>query len=276
MRALSMLLAVLLAWGGAARGQTPPPEKRKARSIAVLEFRAGAAGAGSIGQRTAAILRKRTSSPITDPDDARRTAPKIDDQVARCSGQPACVGELGRRLGVDEVILVGVSELGDLILAFQRVEAKTGTVLGRVADSLPRNAEIDEAALESYLRRLLPREDFLRWGTLLIATDLAGAEVKLGGETKGQTPVEPIPVPAPQTIDLRVSKKGYTDFSARIDVIPDSTVEVRPVLQRKSGSAWYERPWVWAIAGVVVAGGVATAVVLTRPSSDAVPVDVTF
>lgn len=252
----------------------PPPSK--ARSIAVLEFRAGAAGAGKIGSRAAAILRRRTSSAITDPDDARRAAPKIDDLVARCSGQPACVGELGRRLAVDEVVLVGVSEMGDLILAFQRVDSKTGGVIGRVADSLPRGAEPDDAALEDYLRRLLPREDFLRWGTLSIAADVTGADVRLGGESKGRTPLEPIPVLAPATVDLRVSKKGYTDFSARIDVTPDATVEVRPVLTRKPGTSWYERPWVWAIAGAVVVGTVATVVVLAQPESTSVPVTVTF
>ncbi len=265
-RTLGLAAALLCLWHGLAQ----------ARSIAVLEFRAGAAGASSIGQRAAAILRKRTSSTIVDPDDARRAVPKIDEMVARCSGQPTCVGELGRRLGVDEVVLVGVSELGDLILAFQRVDSKAGAVLGRVADSVPRDAEPDDAALEGYLRRLLPREDFLRWGTLRIASDVAGAEVTLGGKRQGATPVEPIPVLAPATVDLRVSKAGYTDFSARIDVLPDATVEVRPVLQRRTGTSWYERPWVWAIAGAVVAGGVATAIVLAQPDGDSVPVDVRF
>ena len=100
--------------------------------------------------------------------------------------------------------------------------------------------------------------------------------MKLGGQVQGKTPVEPIPVLAPATVDLRVSKKGYTDFSARIDVLPDATVEVRPVLQRRQGSSWYERPWVWAVAGAVVAGGVATAVILSQPESSRVPVTVTF
>jgi hypothetical protein len=242
----------------------------------VLEFRAGASGAGGVGQRAAAILRRLTGHAITDPDDVRRQAAKIDEAVARCSGQPVCVGELGRRLGVSEVLLVGVSELGDLILAFQRVESADGKVLGRVADSLPLGADPDDAALEGYLRRLLPREDFLRWGVLKIDADVAGAEVHVGGERRGRTPLAPIPVLAPATIDLRVSKDGYTDFRARIDVTPDAAVEVRPVLSRRPGAAWYERPWVWALAGAVVAGGVVTAVVLAQPDATSVPVDVRF
>jgi len=83
-------------------------------------------------------------------------------------------------------------------------------------------------------------------------------------------------VPAPSTVDLRVSKDGFVDFRARIDVVPDGAVEVRPVLTPRPGSAWYEHWWVWAIAGVVVAGGVTTAVVLAQPAPKTVPIDVHF
>jgi hypothetical protein len=249
----------------------------EARSIAVLEFRAGVSGARRVGQRAAQILRQRTSNAIMDADDARRAyGVKLDEALAGCGGQAACIAGIGKKLGVDEVIVFGVSELGDLILALQRVESRSGVVAARIADSLPREQEPDDAALEGYLRRLLPREDFLRWGTLRIDADVAGAEVRLGGAAHGKTPLAPIRVPAPQTVDLRVSKPGYTDFRARIDVTADATVEVRPVLTRRPGAAWYEKPWVWAIAGAVVAGGVATAVILSRPEDRAVPIDVSL
>ena len=264
-RAAAVLL--LCAWASAA----------EARSIAVLEFRAGVTGAKRVATRAAAILRQRTSHQIMDLDDARRVGGvKIDETLAGCGGQAACIAGIGKKLGVDEVIVFGVSELGDLILALQRVETRTGAVAGRIADSLPRDQEPDDAAIEGYLRRLLPREDFLRWGTLRIDADVAGAEVRLGGATQGKTPLPPIRVPAPQTVDLRVSKDGYTDFRARIDVTADATVEVRPLMTRRPGAAWYEKPWVWAIAGAVVAGGVATAVILTRPEDGAVPIDVSL
>jgi hypothetical protein len=247
------------------------------RSIAVLEFRGGSTGAHGVGPRVVSILRKRTSHPLIDADEARRLfGPRIDEAVAKCSGEAACIGGIGKKLGSDAVLLVGVSELGDLILALQLVDSASGKVEARVADSLPRGSEPDDAALEGYLRRLLPAADFLRWGTLRIDANVAGADVTLGGAAHGQTPVPPIPVQAPQTVDLRVSKEGYLDFSARIDVGPDATVEVRPVLTPRPGSAWYEKWWVWAIAGAVVAGGVTTAVIVTQPAPKTVPVDVHF
>jgi len=272
MKALSVLLSLLLA----APAWAAPSESTR-RSIAVLEFRGGATGAKNIGQRVAQLLRKRTSHPITDGTDARRIAgARIDQEVARCSGEPGCIGAIGRKLGVDAVLLVGVSELGDLILALQLVDSAAGKVEARVADSLPRDADPDDAALEGYLGRLLPPADFVRWGTLRIESNVAGAEVFVGGEKRGQTPLEPIPLQAPRTVDLRVTKDGFTDFRARIDVVPDSAVEVRPVLTPRPGSSWYEKWWVWAIAGVVVAGGVTTAVVLSQPAPKTVPIDVHF
>lgn len=266
-RAVAMLLVLTMlgtAWAEAAH-----------RSIAVLEFRGGSTAARGIGQRLAAILRKRTSHPIFDGDDARRIfGAKLDDAVARCAGDAGCIGAIGRKLGSDTVLLVGVSELGDLIVAFQLVDSTSGKVETRVADSLPRAGEPDDAALEGYLKRLLPPADFVRWGTLRIESNIQGADVTVAGSPKGKTPLPPIPVQAPQNVDLRVSKDGYLDFRARIDVTPDATVEVRPVLALRPGSAWYEKWWVWAIAGAVVVGGATTAVVLTRPGPSSVPVDV--
>src|SRR5262249_21828771 len=127
-----------------------------------------------------------------------------------------------------------------------------------------------------YLRRLLPAEDFVRFGTLRIDANVSGADVALAGEPRGRTPLAPLVVQAPQSVDLRVSKQGYLDFRARIDVMPDATVEVRPQLVPRPGSAWYEKWWVWAIVGGVVAGGVTTAVIVTRPEPRTVPVDVHF
>lgn len=260
--------------GGSPASRPTPVAKR---SIAVLEFRGGATGAKNVGQRMAAILRRRTSHLITDGDDARRlVGVKIDDAVARCGGAPACIGAIGKKLGVDTVLLVGVSELGDLILALQLIDSAAGKVEARVADSLPRDTDPNDDALEGYLRRIFPPAEFLRWGTLRIQSDVAGADVAVGGTSHGQTPLEPILVPAPSKIDLRVSKSGYIDFSASIDVNPDATVEVRPILTPQPGSAWYEKWWVWAIVGGVVAGGVTTAIILTQPESQNVPIDIRF
>ena len=60
---------------------------------------------------------------------------------------------------------------------------------------------------------------------------------------------------------------------ARLDIVPDARVEVTPTLGR-SGQAprWYQRWWVWAIVGGVVAAGAVTAVVVAASGGpDRVP-----
>jgi hypothetical protein len=183
------------------------------------------------------------------------------------------VAQLGQRLNVDLVLLVGVSDLGDTILAFQLVSSRTGDVVGRVADSRPKHDEPDDLALDGYLKRLLPKEDFLRWGTLRIDANVSGAAVEINGKQSGVTPLEPVRLPAPLRIDLRVSKSGYEDFSARLVIQPDYESEVRPVLVQRGGEgAWYTKAWVWGIAAAVVAGSVATYLIVSQGPATSVPV----
>lgn len=265
------LLAGCTAWAAVA----PLPEAwaKDRRTIAVLEFRAGAEGATDVALRLAMILRQLTAFEVIDPDDARRiTGARVDAALARCSGDAECVAKLGARLGADEVIVVGVSEFGDLILALQRVDVARARVLSRVAESLERDAEPDDAALEGYLRRLLPPHAFLRYGRVVIRTNVEGAKVWLGGKLFGMTPLGPLQVEAPAKLDVRIAKAGYLDFRARIEVPPEATIEVRPTLVRDRGPAWYEKWWVWAIAGGLVVGAGVTGAILLWPEPTSVPV----
>jgi len=239
--------------------------------IAVLEVRAGSQGASDLGLRLALMLRRTTSLDVVDGDDARRLlGARIDDELARCAGEPGCIARVGARLKADSVLLVGISELGDLIVALQIVEVKSGKVRARVNESLAANAQPDDNHIEAYLRRLLPRNVFRRFGVIRVSTDVEDAAVEIGGVPRGRTPIDPLVVEAPQKYDVHVRKSGYEDFTAEIDVPPDATVEVHPRLSRKSSAtAWYGKWWVWAIAGTVVTGAVVGTVVLTQQPNGA-------
>jgi hypothetical protein len=242
---------------------------RSKRRIAVLEVRTGAAGASDLGMRLALILRRTTSLDVVDGDDARRQlGGRLADDLARCSGEPPCVAKVGARLQADDVLLVGISSLGDLIVALQIVEVKTGKVRARVNESLAADEQPDDNRLEGYLRRLLPRAAFRRFGVIRVSASVAGAAVEIGGIPRGRTPLEPVVVEAPERYDVRVRKPGFEDFTAEIDVPPDATVEVKPRLtERGNGAgAWYGKWWVWTIAGTVVTGAVVGAIVLTQAS----------
>ncbi|HEX5632080.1 MAG TPA: PEGA domain-containing protein, partial [Gemmatimonadales bacterium] len=261
---LTLVLALVSGLGTAAA-------EKKVR-VAVLEYRAGTRALAGIADRIAELLAKASALEVSSPADARRQVASIDADLARCQGDATCVAGLGRKLGVDEVLLVGVSELGDVILGLQRVKSSSGAVLARVAESLPpeRSADPDETELKGYLRRLLPPEAFRRYGVIRVRADVRGASVFVNGQPRGQTPVGDLRVAAPASYAVRVTKQGYVDFNARVSVPPDGAVEVTPKLvQRGRGGGptpWYGKWWLWATVGG--AAVITTAVVVGVASED--------
>jgi len=249
-------------------------DKDAKRSIAILEFRGGSDAVPQIGTRAAKLLRSKSSLRIVDAEEARTAkGGRVDAAIAKCGGEARCVAGVGRVLGVDEVLLIGVSEFGDVILTLQRIDVKRRRVLSRVAEALAPGQDPDEETLAGYLRRVLPKEDFVRHGTIRIKANVTGAHVTIGGEQRGKTPMEPQRVIAPASYDISVDKAGYVGFRATVDVPPDAVVQVRPVLTR-ANDAWYKKWWVAAIAGTVVAGAVTVAIVATRDDPTDVDVNV--
>ena len=90
---------------------------------------------------------------------------------------------------------------------------------------------------------------------------LARSEEKL--RKRGTTPlVEPLKLAAPGSYRVRVEKPGFIPFQARIDVAPDSSIEVHATLvQGAPITPWYKRGYVWGtIGGVVAAAGIGVAI----------------
>jgi hypothetical protein len=250
-------LVVSLLLAGVARAEVK-------RTVAVLEYRAGARGAHDIGLRMAKLLRETSSLNVVDLYEARRkVGPRVDAEVARCGGEARCVGAIGEQLGAEEVLLVGVSQLGDLIVALQRIDAQRGVAGARLAESLPPEAEISDEQTLNWLKQLFPPEVFVRYGSIAIDADQAGAAITLNNEAAGKTPLgAPVRVRAPATYDLKVVKGGFVPFRARVDVLPDANVQVRATLIPESREVpWYKHWYVWAaIGGALAAGGAAAAI----------------
>lgn len=228
----------------------------RARVVAVLEYRAGTSGAAGVARSIAQELQRLTAHRVLSTRDARRQyGSQLDSAVAQCRGDAACIARVGASLRCDEVLLVGISQLGDVILAIQRIQVSSGRVVARVADSFSDQRRLAPGLLRRYLRRLLPPEDFKRYGKIIIRTDVIGDDVAVDDVDRGKTPLPPLTVPAPGRYTVRVTRPGHTDFVARLDVLPEATVEVKPSLSLLGHKPrWYEKWWVWALVGGVVAG----------------------
>jgi hypothetical protein len=271
MKAGALVVACAIAVGAAGTAAAGPDPKRK---VVVLEFRAGSAALPRIADRIGARLRNLTSLDVIALDVARQRLADLDETVVRCSGEAACLAGIGAKVGADEVVLVGVSELGDVILTLQRITVKKRQVEARLAESLAAADEPTDALLAQYLGRLLPPSDFVRYGMIDIVANLTGARVKLGREDKGTTPIPPLKVRAPASYDIRVEKSGYVPFSASVAVPPDGEVTVKAELtKRGGGDRWYQKWWVLAIAGGAVVAATGTAIYVGSRDDDGVRVD---
>ena len=110
-----------------------------------------------------------------------------------------------------------------------------------------------------------------------IAANLAGATVTVGGKPRGPAPIEALKLPAPASYDIRVEKPGYVPFTTRVALPPDGEIKVEAELARRGADAWYQRWYVLAAAGAIVAGAGGTAIYFaTRDRSAAMSGDGTL
>lgn len=241
--------------------------------IAVLEYRANAKGALGLGQRFSQLLSRSVAADIVELDEARRRlGTKLDADVARCGNQLHCLAAIGNTLGASEVLLIGVSQLGDVVVSLQRIDTARGELSGRLAESLSSADEPSDAELMGWLKRLFPPDYFLRYGEITIAANVDDAKVTLNGIDRGRTPLERgLKMRAPATYRLRVEREGYVPFEARIDLVPEGKMEVRATLQRlQKETPVYKRWYLWASVGAVaVIAGAGVAIYFgTRTDKD--------
>ena len=248
-------------------------------SVALFEYRNDVKQLSDLVDRLTVALQQNTSLSVVNLVEARRRlGPGVDADVARCDGETRCLTGVGERLKVKEVLLLAVSQLGDVVLALQRIDVTEKRVVARYADSLSGGQGVDETRLLGWLQQLYPPEAFKRYGQIRITTDSEGADaqVYVNAKPKGKTPLsEPLSVLAPGNYRLLVEKPRHLPFSAAVTVMPDTVVEVEARLQRETvQQPWYKRWYIWAGIGAGVAAVAATGVAIYF-ATDKPPPDMT-
>lgn len=234
-------------------------------TVAVFEYRNDVKQLADLPDRLTNALRQNTSLGVINLVDARRQlGAGVDAEVARCDGETRCLSLVGNRLKVKEVLLLAVSQLGDVVLALQRIDVAEQRVIARYADSLSGGAQVDEARLLNWLQQLYPPETFKRYGQIRITTDVSGAQVYVNAKPRGQTPMdEPLSVLAPGNYRLLVEKDRFQPFQASLTVMPDTVVEVDArMVKINQQQPWYRRWYVWAGIGAGLAAVAATGVAI--------------
>jgi len=252
-----LVVACIVLFAGIAHADPDP--KRK---VVVIEYRSGSSALPGIANRVVETMTKLTSLQLLGPDQTRTVyGDQLDQAIAKCSGEAGCIAAIGKKVGAADVLLVGVSELGDVILTVQRIEVGRGEVVTRIADSLAASAVPSDDQINGYLARLLSPGDFMRYGVIDIVANLAGAAVTVGGTSRGLTPIQALKLPAPATYEIRVEKAGFVPFTTKVALPPDGEIKVSAELSKRGGDgAWYGRWYVLAGAGLLVAGAATTAI----------------
>jgi hypothetical protein len=249
-----------IAWAATAAHADDAPDPH--RKVIVLEYRAGSTSLPGISTRVVGALEKGTSLAVLGPDQTRAMyGEHLEQTIVRCAGEAECIARIGQKVGAVEVVLVGVSELGDVILTMQRIDVESHSVTGRVADSLAAGAPPTDEQLNQYLTRLLPPTDFLRFGVIAIVASEAGAAVSVNRESRGVTPIAPLRLAAPARYDIHVEKGGFVPFDTSVSLPADAELRLPVRLQRPGGHvAWYQHWYVIAAMGLIVAGASAAAI----------------
>lgn len=254
-----------------------PVDKAPAEGVVVFEYRNDVKALADLPDRLTQALLQNTSLRVVQLSEARRRlGPGIDAEVARCDGETRCLSNVGLKLGVKEVLLLAVSQLGDVVLALQRIEVAEQRVSSRYADSLVGGQAIDEPRILSWLQQLYPPETFKRYGNIQIAANVSGAQVYVNSKASGSTPLtESLHVLAPGNYRILVEKPKFLPFQAAITVMPDTTVEVSATLvSEQRQTPWYKRWYLWT--GIVLgAGVVAATAVAVKLATDVPPPDTT-
>lgn len=255
--------------GPPAPAAAPPdvdaPEHALTQKIAVWRFDALGIDPVLVA-RLEALFRSELDRLAAAPMPSRREIDrKVIGDLAACTGEDKCLAAIGKKLGVDVVVAGSVGALGDnYLLNIKVVESATAKQLRRITTEPLRGTPddlIDSVRVAAY--RLLAPEQL--HGSIVVLSDLIGAEVSIDGKRAGTTPL-PAPVAklplGPHQV--RVSAAGYSSFEETVEVRfqKSARVEVRLVAdlsspagpsvgaRRPAPRRWYQRTWVIAAIGV--------------------------
>lgn len=264
-RAVAPCLAKLFHWDGAQNAAFHLPKGKKL-SFAVLDLRPTGISAVSAQNLTqvlsvtvksiegASVISREDIAAMLQLDAAKMSAGCADD---------SCMAQIGGALGVDRLISGDVGLLGEqYIVNLRLIDVRHGEVENRITETYHGDEEQLLRAVRHAGHALLglPIEGA---GRLAVTATQNAAAVFVDEDKKGQTPI-PIDNLKVGRHEVRVAHDGFFDWRGEVYIDPTETTSVWAQLKERPQS-WYQKWWVWTIAGAVVVGATVTTVALTRP-----------
>lgn len=286
-RLVSVAAAALIALGAGTRAgvaDTPPEQPREPNAIssklAVLELEALGMDREPVA-RLETLFRMELERLAGQPLPTRRQiqrAIQSSRKLRRCAGADDCLADIGKKLEVDLVVTGTVAALGDsYVLNIKAVDVATGKQLPKRIETRPLRGSPDELieAVRVAAYELLAPGELL--GSLMVLSDLVGAEVSLDGARVGVTPLSgPLRKLRLGEHVIKVTADDYLPFEEKVRIrfqkttrvivrlakedAPISPVGPAPLVVKKrpAPKRWYNATWFYVGAGVaaVVVGGI--------------------
>lgn len=246
------------------------------QSIGVVGIESGRATAGDADAAQRAAVALGTAA------GANRVWSVVDGAVAAaraCTDAP-CLAALARGHAHAFLLVLTVDRAGTTAVPWtvsaRLVDANANTDLGMAQVEVPAGTTDWSSVLGPGLEpltRQLPAAP-VPTGTLLVTSNVAGAEVFVDGNRIATIPMEPANV-AVGPRSLRVHAERHVDFLQDVRIEPGQELRIdaelagaAPPPEPPDTRPFYSKPWVWGVAGGVVLTGVVVAIVIATSGGD--------
>jgi hypothetical protein len=231
-------------------------------SLAVLDMKVA-----GLPQETAASLTKVLRTVVKESDVAAVAAPDAatlkSGKINTGCAEAACLEEVGAALGAGRLITGTAAREGAIsTVNLQLFDVHRGVVANRVTEQFEGDEEQLRRALRTAARRLLGLAAMER-GTLAVTASQNAVDVFVDDQDAGKAPARVVNL-LPGKHSVRVIAGGPADWHGDVYVEPLETTSIWAEVGSRS-EPWYEKWWVWTVAGAVVAGGTTAGILLTRP-----------
>jgi hypothetical protein len=265
-----LFAAALLIGGVAAAQPAPPPAPPVQATIALFHLEP----LGIDSERAVRLeglfrleLERMANAPLAARAQIERVMAK-DPNLRGCTGEPDCLAEIGKQLGVKQVVAGNVAQLGDsYVVNLKLVDVATKAEVRKISEPLRGDPDQLIEAVRVAAYELVTPDKLL--GGIAVLSDVAGAIVTVDGKAVGKTPLaKPISDLPAGKHTVQLAAVGYTSFTDEVDVHFQKTtqVEVRMIAagaqsqpdnhligvgpKRPATTPWYASKWTYLAVGV--------------------------
>jgi TolB-like protein len=257
-QSMGTVVARLMGWRTAA--QTPqyrlPSGGRT--SLAVLDLTAmgvSTVASDNLTQVLSTELKRVEGTSVISREDIRAMLQLQEQKSLVGCDDMACLAEIGGALGVDRLVTGTVGKLSEsYIVNLRLISVRQNRVEHLVTEVFNGSEDQLIHATRRAGRRLLGIES-TETGVLAVTGSQQGSSVLVDGVPRGVVPLPPIQGIPAGAHTLLIVKSGFHDWSSDVYVEPAETTAVW-VTQKSVPPRWFQRPWVWVLAGTASAATV--------------------